>query len=51
MGNMDMLIAAHSVAAGGVLVTNDKAFYNVKHHLILEVGHNHSSMNDVNTSA
>ncbi|MDX2421181.1 MAG: type II toxin-antitoxin system VapC family toxin [Amphritea sp.] len=36
LGNMDMLIAAHSVAAGAVLVTNDKAFYNVKHHLKLE---------------
>jgi tRNA(fMet)-specific endonuclease VapC len=36
LGNMDMLIAAHSVAVGAVLVTNDKAFYNVKHHLILE---------------
>lgn len=36
LGNMDMLIAAHSVAAGAVLVTNDKAFYNVKHHLTLE---------------
>jgi tRNA(fMet)-specific endonuclease VapC len=36
LGNMDMLIAAHSVAAGAVLVTNDKAFYNVKHHLMLE---------------
>ena len=36
LGNMDMLIAAHSVAAGAVLVTNDKAFYNVEHHLMLE---------------
>ena len=36
LGNMDMLIAAHSVAADAVLVTNDKAFYNVKHHLVLE---------------
>jgi len=33
---MDMLIAAHSVAVGAILVTNDKAFYNVKHHLMLE---------------
>lgn len=33
---MDMLIvAAHSVAAGAVLVTSDRAFYNVKHHLTL----------------
>ncbi len=36
LGNMDMLIAAHSVSVGAVLVTNDKAFYNVKHHLMLE---------------
>ncbi len=33
---MDMLIAAHSVAMGAVLITNDKAFYNVEHHLMLE---------------
>ncbi|MCK5516131.1 MAG: type II toxin-antitoxin system VapC family toxin [Desulfobulbaceae bacterium] len=33
---MDMLIAAHSVAAGTVLITNDKAFYNVKHRLALQ---------------
>ncbi len=33
---MDMLIAAHSVAAKATLVTNDKAFYNVVHHLVLE---------------
>ena len=36
LGTMDMLIAAHSVAAGTVLVTNDKAFYNVKHRLALQ---------------
>ena len=36
LGTMDMLIAAHSVAAGAVLVTNDQAFYKVKHHLSLE---------------
>ncbi len=36
LGAMDMLIAAHSVAVGAVLVTNDKAFYNVEHHLLLE---------------
>lgn len=35
LGTMDMLIAAHSVAAGAVLVTNDQAFYRVKHHLSL----------------
>lgn len=36
LGTMDMLIAAHSVAVGAVLVTNDKAFYMVKHNLRLE---------------
>jgi tRNA(fMet)-specific endonuclease VapC len=36
LGAMDMLIAAHSVAAGTTLITNDKAFYNIKHHLPLE---------------
>ena len=36
LGAMDMLIAAHSVAAKTVLVTNDKAFYNVQHFLNLE---------------
>ncbi|PIE36769.1 MAG: VapC toxin family PIN domain ribonuclease [Gammaproteobacteria bacterium] len=36
LGAMDMLIAAHSVAAGTVLITNDKAFYNVQHFLNLE---------------
>jgi len=36
LGCMDMLIAAHSVAAGTVLITNDKAFYNVKHLLALQ---------------
>lgn len=36
LGNMDMLIAAHSIAVGAVLITNDKAFYNVAHHLMLE---------------
>jgi tRNA(fMet)-specific endonuclease VapC len=35
LGTMDMLIAAHSVTAGAVLVTNDQAFYRVKHHLSL----------------
>lgn len=35
LGTMDMLIAAHSKAEGTVLVTNDKAFYNVEHHLLL----------------
>jgi tRNA(fMet)-specific endonuclease VapC len=36
LGTMDMLIAVHSVAIGAVLVTNDQAFYKVKHHLSLE---------------
>ncbi len=36
LGTMDMLIAAHSVAVGAVLVTNDQAFYRVKHHLSVE---------------
>ena len=36
LGTLDMLIAAHSVAVGAVLVTNDQAFYKVKHHLSLE---------------
>lgn len=36
LGTMDMLIAAHSVAVGAVLVTNDQSFYKFKHHLSLE---------------
>ncbi len=36
LGTMDMLIAAHSVAAGAVLITNDKAFYNLKFRLALQ---------------
>ena len=36
LGAMDMLIAAHCVAVGAVLITNDKDFYNVGHHLLLE---------------
>lgn len=36
LGTMDMLIASHSVAVGAVLITNDKAFYNVENHLMLE---------------
>ena len=36
LGTMDMLIAAHSVAVGAVLVTNDQAFYNVKRHMSLK---------------
>lgn len=33
---MDMLIAAHSVATDTVLVTNDQAFYHLKHYLTLQ---------------
>lgn len=36
LGNMDMLIAAHSKAEGTVLVTNDKAFYQLSDLLELE---------------
>lgn len=36
LGAMDMLIAAHSVATNTILITNDKAFYNVQHLLNLE---------------
>ena len=36
LGTMDMLIAAHSVAVGAILVTNDQAFYKIKHDLSLE---------------
>jgi tRNA(fMet)-specific endonuclease VapC len=36
LGTMDMLIAAHSVAVGAILVTSDQAFYNVKHHMSLQ---------------
>jgi len=36
LGAMDMLIAAHSASLGAILVTNDKAFYNVQQHLSLE---------------
>lgn len=36
LGSMDMLIAAHSKAEATVLVTNDKAFYNIGHLLMVE---------------
>lgn len=36
LGTMDMLIAAHSVAEDAILITNDKAFYNVDQHLTLK---------------
>ena len=36
LGTMDLLIAAHAVAVGAILVTNDKAFNMVKHHVPIE---------------
>lgn len=36
LGSMDMLIAAHAVAVGAALVTNDNTFYNVRPALSLE---------------
>lgn len=36
LGAMDMLIAAHSISVDATLITNDKAFYNIKHYLSLE---------------
>jgi len=36
LGNMDRLIAAHSIAADTVLVTNDQAFYQIRHLLTLQ---------------
>lgn len=36
LGAMDMLIASHSIAEDAILITNDKAFYNVSHHLKLQ---------------
>ncbi len=36
LGTMDMLIAAHAVAVGAVLITSDKPFYHLKHHLNLQ---------------
>ena len=36
LGTMDMLIAAHSVAVGAILVTHDKAFLQLKRHLVIE---------------
>ena len=36
LGAMDMQIAAHAQSCGAILVTNDKAFYNVKKFLSLE---------------
>lgn len=36
LGAMDMFIAAHSVAANRILVTNDHAFYHLQHLLKLQ---------------
>ncbi len=36
LGNLDMLIAAHSRSVGATLVTNDKAFFQLEHILALE---------------
>ena len=36
LGNMDMLIAVHSIAVEATLVTSDKAFYHLEHYLALE---------------
>ena len=36
LGSMDMLIAAHAIATGSVLVTSDKAFYKINSQLKLE---------------
>jgi tRNA(fMet)-specific endonuclease VapC len=36
LSTMDRLIAAHSIAADAVLVTNGKSFHKVEHHLTLE---------------
>ena len=36
LGTMDMLIAAHSVAVGAILVTHDKAFLQLKKYLVIE---------------
>lgn len=34
LGNMDLLIAAHAIAAGAVLVTNDQAFSHARGKLV-----------------
>ena len=36
LGAMDMLIAAHSVAVGAILITNDQSFYNLNKYLNLQ---------------
>jgi tRNA(fMet)-specific endonuclease VapC len=44
LGTMDMLIAAHSIAVGAILVTNEQTFFRIKHYLSLEdwtISHDH----------
>ncbi len=36
LGTMDMLIAAHAVAIGAILITHDQAFYRLEHYLTLQ---------------
>jgi tRNA(fMet)-specific endonuclease VapC len=36
LGNLDMLIAAHALTNNAVLVTNDRAFSNIKHMKIVD---------------
>ena len=36
LGPLDMLIAAHSISAGAILVSNDKSFNNIRDYLELE---------------
>ena len=36
LGNMDMLIASHAVAVNATLISNDKGFYQLSHHISLE---------------
>jgi tRNA(fMet)-specific endonuclease VapC len=38
MGNLDMMIGAHALAAGAVLVTNDRAFSRIKNLKLAPVG-------------
>ncbi|MDA9004163.1 type II toxin-antitoxin system VapC family toxin [bacterium] len=33
LGAMDMLIAAHSLSSSATLITNDKAFHRISHHI------------------
>jgi predicted nucleic acid-binding protein len=38
MGNLDMMIGAHALAVGAVLVTNDRAFSRIKNLKLAPVG-------------